>query len=111
MRNPSIYVGFVLTSENEDGTLRVSAQEGLSWHGMDDMQATMVQDILSNEFLEDFHPLLKDISTRFVDLGYAGAVLNETATVEQVEEWKGSNRGKDLKKKPATAAPKPKARR
>jgi hypothetical protein len=89
MRNPSVHIGMTLLSENTDGSLRVSTQYGLSYAGVDDMQATMIQDILANEFGEQFNELLLGIGTRMAELGYEVGISDSSATTEDIEKAKG----------------------
>jgi hypothetical protein len=93
MKNPSLYIGFTLVSDEADGHRRVSTTDGLAYHGMDGLQVTLVQDILNGEFGQRFDALKHDIRTRMVELGY-GAAVQEGAEVAEVEKAKGlANKG------------------
>ena len=74
MRNPSIYIGFTLISEEADGHKRVSTFDGISYQGLDDLQATMIQDVLTQDFAVEFDALKQSMRLRLVELGYASAV-------------------------------------
>lgn len=116
MRNPSVYVGFMLLSEEKDGHKRVSTFDGLMWAGLDDLQATMLEDLLTAEFGAEFDDMKQRIRARTVELGYAAATLVEdpetgepAATDEQVEIARGMAKGKAKKAEAAPKAPAPKA--
>ena len=94
MKNTSIYIGFTLMSDEADGHKRVSTADGLSYHGLDDLQATMIEDVLVNEFGPQFDALKQQMRERLVELGYAGAVANGADSAD-VEKLKGmANKGK-----------------
>jgi len=97
MKNISIYIGFTLVSDEPDGHKRVSTFDGLSYHGMDDLQATMVEDVLTQDFAVEFDALKQKMRHRLVELGYGQAVVAgaDPAEVEQV-----SNAAKGKGKKP-----------
>jgi hypothetical protein len=101
MKNPSLYIGFTLVSDEADGHTRVSTFDGLSYHGMDGLQITMVQDLLVEEFAEDFDVLKQRMRKRLVDMGYANEIQNGGADPKFVEEGRVlvSDSGKG--KKPA----------
>ena len=89
MRNISIYTGFVLVSDEADGHKRVSTTKGLSWHGLDGLQATMLEEVLT-EFSEEFDALNRKVEKRTVELGYASAVLVDNMDVGEVEKLRGA---------------------
>ena len=95
MKNPSIYIGFTLISEEADGHKRVSTFDGISYQGLDDLQATMIQDVLTSDFAEDFDALKQKMRLRLVELGYAGAMASGEATEEEVTKNKKLAHGKD----------------
>ena len=95
MKNPSIYVGFTLISEEADGHKRVSTFDGLCYQGLDDLQATMIQDVLSSEFGTEFDALKQKMRTRMIELGYAGAMASGEASEEEVAKNKKLAHGKD----------------
>lgn len=99
MKNPSLYIGFTLVSEEEDGHLRVSTFDGLSYQGLDDLQATMVQDLLVSEFAEEFDTFKQKIRSRMVDIGYA-VQLNGGAEAAEIDAGRNLVHGK-AKPKPA----------
>lgn len=94
MRNISIYTGFVLVSDEADGHKRVSTSKGLAWHGLDGLQATMLEEVLT-EFSEEFDALNRKVELRTVELGYAGAVLVDNMDAGEVEKLRGmaTNKG------------------
>lgn len=89
MRNISCYTGFVLVSDETDGHKRVSTSKGLAWHGLDGLQATMLEEVLT-EFSEELDALNRKIETRTVELGYAAAVLVDNMDPVEVEKLRGS---------------------
>jgi hypothetical protein len=93
MKNPSLYIGFTLISDEEDGHQRVSTFDGLSYHGMDGVQITMVQDLLVEEFAERFDALKQDMRVRLVEMGYANELTLGNATPEEI------NAGREVIKK------------
>ena len=94
MKNPSIYIGFTLISEEADGHKRVSTFDGLCYQGLDDLQATMIQDVLTTDFAEDFDALKQKMRLRLVELGYAGALASGEVTEEEVTQNKKLAHGK-----------------
>ena len=70
MKNVSIYIGFTLVSDNEDGSKRVSNHKGLDYHGMDDAQAVVVEGALL-EFGEEYDALQRKIDAKMVEIGIA----------------------------------------
>jgi len=97
MKNPSIYIGFTLISEEADGHKRVSTFDGLSYQGLDDLQATMIQDILTNEFAVEFDALKQNMRLRLVELGYAGAIASGEADEAEIDKNRGLAKGKAKK--------------
>jgi hypothetical protein len=73
MRNPSVLIGFTLISDEEDGHKRISTFDGLMYNGLDDLQVTMIEDIMTNEFAEEFDKLKQKMRIRMVELGYVTA--------------------------------------
>jgi len=73
MRNPSVYIGFTLISDEEDGHKRVSTFDGLMYAGLDDLQVTMLEDIMTSEFAEEFDKLKQKMRIRMVEMGYTVA--------------------------------------
>jgi hypothetical protein len=95
MKNPSLYIGFTLVSDEADGHQRVSTFDGLSYHGMDGLQITMVQDLLVDEFAERFDALKQDMRVRLVEMGYANELNLGNATAEEIEKGRTvTNKGK-----------------
>ena len=97
MINTSIYIGFTLVSDEADGHKRVSTFDGLSYHGLDDLQATMIEDVLTEGFAVEFDALKQKMRQRLVELGYGQALVSgaDPALVEQA-----SNAAKNKGKKP-----------
>ena len=96
MKNPSLYIGMTLISEEADGHKRVSTFDGISYQGLDDLQATAIQDLLTNEFAEQFDALKQALRVRLVEMGY-GAALASGEDVAEVEKAKGLAKGKAKK--------------
>ena len=93
MKNPSIYIGFTLISEEADGHKRVSTFDGLSYQGLDDLQATMIQEVLTTDFAVEFDALKQKMRTRMVELGYAGALAFGDVTIEEVDTVRKTAKG------------------
>ena len=100
MINPSIYIGFTLISEEADGRQRVSTFDGLSYQGLDDLQATVIQDILVQDFAVEFDALKQKMRQRLVEIGYATAVAISGNDPAEVEKTRGM-----LKKDKTTGKP------
>jgi hypothetical protein len=103
MKNPSLYIGFTLVSDEADGHQRVSTFDGLSYHGMDGLQITMVQDLLVEEFAERFDALKQDMRRRLVDMGYVNEINNGGVDPKLVEDGRAlvSDSGKGKGNRPA----------
>ena len=69
MRNASVYIGFTLVSDNEDGTKRVSSHSGLDYHGLEDVEVVVLEDALL-EFGEEYDALERKIKARMVESGF-----------------------------------------
>ena len=93
MKNPSLYVGFVLMSDEADGHKRVSTFDGISWHGLDDLQVTLLEDILTAEFGAKFDALKQEIRARTVEMGYGNAIINEDQDPAEIEKLRDMARG------------------
>ena len=70
MRNSSVYIGFTLVSDNEDGTKRVSSHKGLDYHSLDDTEVVNIEAALL-EFGEEYDELQRKIDARMVEIGIA----------------------------------------
>mgnify|MGYP001814200769 CR=1 FL=1 len=97
MKNPSIYFGFVVVSEKENGEKQVASEDCIAWHALDSAQVAVLQDLMASEFGPKFDALKQELRERAVDLGYASAVstgLIDDQTVAEVRS-KVSGRGKN----------------
>ncbi len=100
MRNPSLYVGFTLISEEADGHKRVSTFDGISYQGLDDLQATMIQDYLATNFGARFDALKQEMREGLVEMGYAAVqvTLDDSgqpmASASEVDKVRGLAKGK-----------------
>ena len=93
MKNPEMYIGYVLTSQDQSGATRVSTNMGLAYKGLDDLQVTMIQSVLADEFGSQFFQLLGVLSARLNELGFDAAELQGTPAAD-VTAAKGLAKGK-----------------
>ena len=64
-------MGVTIVSENEDGTLRVSAHDGgTDYHGLDDAEVVMIENVLL-DLQDDMHTLNKKFRAKMVEIGFA----------------------------------------
>jgi len=96
MKNPRICVGFTLLSEENNGGLRISTFDGLMYAGVDDLQATMIQDTLTEEFGQEFDALKHKLRSRMVELGYAASLAAgaDAGEVTKAQGMGGKGKGK-----------------
>jgi len=102
MRNISAFTGFVMLSDTADGHKQVAVTKGLAWHGLDDLQATMLEEVLT-EFSEEMDALNRKVEKRTVELGYMGAVMVGGQDPVEVDKLRGAamNKGKGKGNQPA----------
>ena len=94
MRKPSLYLGLVVVSDEEDGSRRVSTHKGLDYHGLNDLQVTLIEDVLNQEFSERYDALGREVDARMIELGYVVAATSGEVTAEEVEEVRKKAKGK-----------------
>ena len=96
MKNISVHVGFIALSEQKDGHLSPATQMGISWHHLDPLQLTLLEEVLL-EFKSDFDALEAKIAARTTELGYGMAMTTGDTTeadIEQVRAVAKGNNGK-----------------
>jgi hypothetical protein len=98
MKNPILYAGFTLVSDEADGHQRVSFFDGFFYAGLDELQVVAVQDVLNSEFGERFDALKLEMKARLIEMGYGNAIANG-AEVSDVEKMRGLAKGKSQVKK------------
>ena len=88
MKNPEIYIGFTVVSDEEDGHDRVSTFDGIFYRGLDDLQVTGVEDVLGEEFGEEWDALKRKMRKRLTAMGYGVAIANgeDPAKVEAMRD-------------------------
>ena len=96
MKNITAHVGYIALSEQKDGHLSPAVQMGITWHKLDSLQLTMLQEVLL-EFKSDFDALEAKIAARTAELGYGNAMLNDDVSEEDItalRDMAGANKGK-----------------
>jgi len=85
MKGIQICLGHTLLTDSEGGGKQIAGQTGHMIGGLDSMQATVVQNLLINEFGDDFNAFLKPILIRLAELGFVVEVNNgaDPAEVEK----------------------------
>jgi hypothetical protein len=85
MKNPGLYIGVVVTSEEEDGSTHISMHRGLSYpNGMDDYDVAVVEDILTTEFGEEYDALQRKVDKRMSEVGLVvGQAKREGKNVDE----------------------------
>jgi hypothetical protein len=89
MKDINMHLGMVLTSGKVEGNQRVATVSGLSYNGLDDLQATALQGLLVDEgFAAKFDALMDELRPALVEAGFtlAAAATNEDGTPTYDEE-------------------------
>lgn len=89
MKGSTICLGFTLLSDAPAGGKQVSGQTGHMIGGLDSMQATVVQELLVNEFYDEMNTFLKPVLLRLTELGYINEVSNNGVNPEELEKNRG----------------------
>ena len=89
MKNITVHVGFVALSEQKDGHLSPATSMGISWHHLDALQLTILEEVLL-EFKSDFDALEEKIATRTTELGYGMALASGETTEEDIDKARGA---------------------
>jgi hypothetical protein len=95
MKNPMLYTGFTLVSDEEDGHQRVSFFDGFFYAGLDELQVVAVQDVLNSEFGARWDALKLEMKARLIEMGYGNAISNgaDPADVDKMRDLaKGKGR-------------------
>jgi hypothetical protein len=73
MKNPGLYLGLTILSDGENGK-QVANFTGLSYpEAMEDAEVALTENILANEFGEEFFALMQKVGVRMSELGIAVA--------------------------------------
>ena len=93
MKNITLHVGFIALSEQKDGHLSPATSMGISWHHLDALQLTILEEVLL-EFKSDFDALEEKIATRTTELGYGMALASGETTEADVDRVREVAKGK-----------------
>lgn len=88
MKGIQICLGHTLLTDAQGGGKQIGGLTGHMIGGLDSMQATVVQNLLINEFGDDFNAFLKPILIRLAELGFV-AEVNNGADPAEVEKNMG----------------------
>ena len=92
MKNISVHVGFIALSEQKDGHLSPATQMGISWHHLDPLQLTLLEEVLL-EFKSDFDALEAKIAARTTELGYGMALASGETDEAAVDQARAAAKG------------------
>ena len=92
MKNITVHVGFIALSEQKDGHLSPATSMGISWHHLDALQLTMLEEVLL-DFKSDFDALEEKIAARTTELGYGMALATGETTEEDIDKVRGAAKG------------------
>ena len=96
MKNPTVHIGFTLLTDCAEGGRQVAGMTGHTIGGLDALQLTGLQELLINEFKDDFDTFLKPVLLRLTDLGYAIAASGG-ADASDIAATKAQVKGKPNK--------------
>jgi len=83
MKNISMHLGMVLTSQDGNGGQKIATVSGLTYNGLDDLQATALQGLLVDEgFAARFDALMEEVRPALIEAGFtlAAAATNDDGT-------------------------------
>lgn len=89
MKDINMHLGMVLTTGKADGNQRVATVSGLTYNGLDDLQATALQGLLVDEgFAAKFDALMEEVRPALVEAGFvmAAAAVDEDGKPEHSDE-------------------------